>query len=286
MYTNYGDTLYNTEADQRWAFYPGTKYFPELYIDGHRHAGIWYWLWEDTIVSRMNQPSPVSITMNGTYSSYRGAGTVTATYRNDSTSSIRGKVMFIVVEDSIYHVDVSGKNWHNHVAKDYIPGPNGQMITIPAGDSVTYSQPFTIPASWRYNYCSIVTFLQDTVVQPDAETKYVWQSGVRKVTQMIGVDEYRTNLTNPVLSLTASPNPFTRNVEFTINCPVSGRYSLDILNSAGRCIKSFGGETAANQRISIGWNGINDLNERVVPGVYFYYFRCPGIIKSGKIIAL
>jgi hypothetical protein len=224
--------------------------------------------------------------MSGSYNSDRGTGTVTATYRNDSASSIRGKVMFVIVEDSIYHVDVSGKNWHNHVAKDYIPGPNGQMITIPAGDSVTYTQPFTIPSVWRYNYCSIVTFLQDTVTQPDAETKYVWQSGVRKITQMIGVDEIQTDLSTPRFSLTTAPNPFTRNVEFTINCPVSGRYSLDILNSAGRRINSFSGETAAKQRISIGWNGLNDLNERVVPGVYFYYFRCPGIINSGKIIAL
>ena len=123
-------------------------------------------------------------------------------------------------------------------------------------------------------------------MQPDAEIKYIWQESMIKINQLIGVDDHQADLSTPRFSLTTEPNPFNRKVEFTINCPVSGRYSLDILNSAGRRIKSFGGETAADQRISIGWNGLNDLNERVVPGVYFYHFRCPGIIKSGKIIAL
>jgi len=285
MHTNFGDTLYNAEADQRWAFYPGTKYFPELYIDGHRHTGIWYWLWEDTIVNRMNKPSPMSITMSGTYNNYRGEGTVSAKYRNDSTATIRGKVMFVVVEDSIYHVDLSGKNWHNHVAKDYIPGPNGLMITIPPGDSVTYTQPFTIQPTWRYNYCSIVTFIQDTVVQPDAETKCTWQGNMIKVVQLVGVDDTQTGLNDRPFTLEAVPNPFIRNIRFIINNPVSGAYSIDIFDPTGRRVRKLNGEMIANKRESVFWDGRDDQDQHITPGIYFYRFQAPDFVKSGKIIA-
>jgi len=285
MHTNFGDTLYNVEADQRWAFYPGTKYFPELYIDGQRHTGIWYWLWEDTIVNRMNKPSPMSITMNGTYNNYRGTGTITAKYRNDSTATIRGKVMFVIVEDSIYHVDLSGKNWHNHVAKDYIPGPNGLMITIPPGDSVTYTQPFTIQPTWRYNYCSIVTFIQDTVVQPDAETKFIWQGSMIKVAQMIGVDEISGDIATQPVTVVVTPNPFIREVRFTVSSPIPGLYAINIFDPAGRRIKKLTGEMIANKKISVGWDGRDGLEQRVSPGIYFFRFQASGFVKSGKIIA-
>jgi len=285
MHANFGDTLYNAEAEQRWAFYPGTKYFPELYIDGRRHTGIWYWLCEDTIVSRMNQPSPARITMTGSYNNFRGTGTVSAKYRNDSTAAIRGKVMFVVVEDSIYHVDVSGKNWHNHVAKDYIPGPNGQMITILPGDSVTYTQPFTIQPTWRYNYCSIVTFIQDTVVQPDAETKYVWQSGTIKVSQMIGVDENSGDPGPQPVTVRTTPNPFIRQVRFIFNSPASGSYSIDIFDPVGRRINKLTGTLIANKEESLAWDGRDDQGQHIAPGIYFYRFRVSGFVSSGKIIA-
>lgn len=285
MHANFGDTLYNAEAEQRWQFYPGSKYFPELYIDGHRHTGIWYWLWEDTIVSRMNQPSPVRINMNGTYNNYRGTGTISAKYHNDTSATIRGKVMFVVVEDSIYHVDVSGKNWHNHVAKDYIPGPNGQMITIPPGDSVTVTQPFTIQPAWRFNYCSIVTFIQDTVVQPDAETKYMWQGGTIKITQMIGVDDNQADSRDQPFTLDAVPNPFKHNIRFTLNCPSTGVYSIGIFDLTGRRVRKLNGQAIANKKASVTWDGRDDLNQRVAPGIYFYRCQAPGSVKSGKLIA-
>ncbi len=283
MHANYGDTLYNDEANQRWNFYPGSKYFPELYIDGHRHTGIWYWLWEDTIVSRMNKPSPVTITMTGSYNSYRGTGTVSAKYRNDSTASIRGLVMFVIIEDSIYHVDISGKSWHNHVAKDYLPGPNGQMITVPAGDSVTYSQPFTIPANWRYNYCSIVAFIQDTVVQPDLETKFVWQGSTLKLTQMIMVDEERSPNASPGALVTVSPNPCARFLRFAINAAVNGAYAIDIFDLTGRRIAGLEGPLAGDVT-TVRWDCRDERSRPLKPGVYLWQAMICGQAEMGKFI--
>lgn len=188
----YADTLlYNQEAYERWQSLPGNHAAPQLYIDGHRHPG-WYFQWEDSIVARMAFDAPVTITIEGIFNPGDGQGTVTATYRNDSTASILGRVMFVIVEDSIYFMDsLAGqmKEWHNHTARDYIPGPLGTMITVPPGDSVSYSQPFTIPPEWRFEYCSVITFIQDTLLYPDTVTQNIWQGAVIQVSSMIGIRE-------------------------------------------------------------------------------------------------
>ncbi len=188
----YADTLlYNLEAYQRWQSLPGDHIVPQLYIDGHRHPG-WYYQWEDSIVPRMNQPAPVTINMIGSFNPANGQGSVSATYRNDSTATIQGRIMFVIVEDSVYYMDsLAGqmKEWHNHTARDYIPGPLGTMVTITPGDSLIYTQPFAVQPSWRYNYCSIITFIQDTIVRPDTVTQNIWQGAMIKVSSMIGICE-------------------------------------------------------------------------------------------------
>lgn len=188
----YADTLlYNLEAYQRWQSLPGDHIAPQLYIDGHRHPG-WYYQWEDSIVPRMNIPATVTISMTGSFDPGNGQGFITATYRNDSTAAIQGRVMFVIVEDSIYFMDsLAGqmKEWHNHTARDYIPGPLGIMLTIAPGDSVTYTQPFSIPSTWRYNYCSIITFIQDTIIRPDTVTQNIWQGAMMQVSTLIGAAE-------------------------------------------------------------------------------------------------
>jgi hypothetical protein len=159
------------------------------------------------------------------------------------------------------------------------------MITILPGDSVTYTQPFTIQPTWRYNYCSIVTFIQDTVVQPDAETKYVWQSGTIKVSQMIGVDENSGDLESRPVTVRTTPNPFIRQVRFIFNSPASGSYSIDIFDPVGRRINKLTGTLIANKEESVAWDGRDDQRQHIAPGIYFYRFRVSGFVSSGKIIA-
>lgn len=282
----YADTLlYNYEAYQRWQSLPGELYAPQLFIDGHRHGG-WSAQWEDSIVYRMNQPAPVTITMDGTYNVGNGQGVISAQFRNDSTAEIQGKVMFVIVEDSIYFMDSLGgqmKEWHNHTARDYIPGPYGEMITIPAGDSVSYTQAFTIPSDWQYEYCSIITFIQDTVLQPDTVSQYIWQGCMIKVTNLIGINENLSteNITDRVSKV--SPNPCTGQTEISFSLSAATRYRISLYDVSGRIVRVYSGITQSNQG-SVLWDCRDEKDKKVSTGVYIYCLESDEYKATGLIV--
>lgn len=281
----WADTLcYNAEAYQRWLTLPGDANPSRLYIDGHRDPS-YYWTWEDSIVNRMNKPAPVTIRMNGSFNPGNGAGSITGTYRNDSTAAITGQVMFVIVEDSVYYMDSLGgqrKEWHNHTPRDYIPGPLGTIFNITPGDSVIYTQPFTIVPPVRYQYCSIVTFIQDTVLRPDSVTKNIYQGGMVKVRQLVGVDEDELNDTRCKVrdaQLKIQPNPATakQGIRLTIEGgPQNREARLHIYDVSGRVVKS----------IPLGSMPSAQLLLALKPGVYFYRFDCGGSVATGKVVIL
>ncbi|OPX17931.1 hypothetical protein BXT86_03840 [candidate division WOR-3 bacterium 4484_100] len=190
MHIDNGYPLYNAEARQRMYFYPPPYYYqgnwyyatPWLWYDGDPHGSYLYSTWESKIVNRMNQPSPVTLTIWGDYSA-DGSGTVYAKFRNDSTATLNGRVIFVITEDSLYYSGPNGDVWHNHVARDYLPDQNGQTVSIAPGDSITLSQPFTIQSGWDENMCQIVTWIQSDVLQSDS-TKEIWQGGYIDVTEL------------------------------------------------------------------------------------------------------
>jgi hypothetical protein len=282
----YADTLlYNYEACQRWQSLPGEHYAPQLYIDGHRHGG-WSAQWEDSIVYRMNKISPIFITMDGTYNVENGQGVISARFRNDSTAEIHGRVMFVIVEDSIYFMDSLGgqmKEWHNHTARDYIPGPYGEMITVAAGDSVIYTQPFAIPSAWQYEYCSIITFIQDTVLQPDTVSQYIRQGCIIKVTDLIGINENLNtkNISNMVSKV--SPNPCTDRTEIHFRLNAGTAYRITLYDITGRLVKTFSGISQSRQG-SVLWDCRDEQNNKVCSGVYIYYLQSRGHKASGLIV--
>jgi len=284
------DTLcYNAEAYQRWLTFPGDANPSRLYIDGHRDPS-YYYTWQDSIVNRMNKPATVTIRMLGSFNPGNGSGSVTGIYRNDSNATITGRLMFVIVEDSVYYMDSLGgqaKEWHNHTPRDYIPGPLGTIFTIAAGDSVIYTQPFTISLPVRYEYCSIITYIQDTTLGPDLVTRKIYQGSMIKVSQMVGIAEgERSNIAIANVCVRIAANPCRHYVEFEIRLPASGEYAIDIFDAAGRLVNTVEGIASAGEEKSAIWDGCDRPMKRVKPGIYFYRFKCAGYIARGKIIIL
>ena len=282
----YADTiLYSLEAYQRWQSLPGEHHAPQLYIDGHRHPS-WYWEWEDSIVARMNQNAPVAITVSGLFNPTNGQGSVSAQYRNDSTAIIQGRVMFVIVEDSIYFMDSLGgqkKEWHNHTARDYIPGPLGMMVTIAPNDSMTYTQAFTIPPDWRYNYCSIITFIQDTIIRPDTVTQNIWQGTMIRVSQLVGVDEQAagSGISNQAAVLV--PNPCVDKTNIAFNLPARTEYQISFFDVTGRLVGYHSGLAHGGQE-SVIWNCRDQENVSLSAGVYIWLFESKTLKTTGKLV--
>lgn len=279
------DTFYTEESNRRMLYYlppvNGNYVPPWLWYDGDPDGGWIYWDWESKIVDRMNQSSPVTIQMWGNYYPADDTGMVYARFRNDSTATIDGRVIFVITEDSIYYF-TPFIEWHNHIPRDYLPDENGTIVSIPPGDSVTVSQSFTIDMDWNADFCRILTWIQNDSVQVDS-TKEIWQGGLVKVTDLIsGIeDEFVGEL--PRSEIMVAPNPCVEGAEFSFHLPAESAYRIEIFDIMGRRIRTLSGLTSGS-RHSIRWNRRDEAGALVRAGVYLYRFTSDTVNCTGKII--
>lgn len=210
-----------------------------------------------------------------------GTGTINAQFRNDGATTLSGQVLFVITEDSLYYAGPNGDPWHNHVARDYIPNYTGQSVSIPAGDSVTVTYPFTIQTGWDENKCDILTWFQDTQYQADS-TKEVWQGGIKHVMDLIGIEENESNIA-PIYSVKSSPNPCVRNTAFQFELPINTAYRIDIYDVSGRHLRNLSG-IARHAQESITWDLTSEQGDRLSAGVYLYRFESDVLNSSGKIV--
>ncbi|MEO0123954.1 MAG: Omp28-related outer membrane protein [candidate division WOR-3 bacterium] len=273
MHLNSSYPLYCPEAYARMQYYPSSNWYtPNLILDG-TPKGSGYTSWQSYIVTRMNQPAPMRISMWGTYGS--GSGTIYARFRNDSTASVTAYVYFVITEDSIYYVTPYGDQWHNHVARDYVPNQIGQQVTIPAGDSVTVSQNFTIQSGWNVNRCNIVTWIQNN------STREVYQAGFIKVTNLTVVEEF--NNENVVSKISPTPNPCVNGTSFQFNINKGVEWKIVIFDALGREMKRIEGNGTGKTQ-TVEWNLLDNNNNRVKSGVYFYRLISSELNANGKIV--
>jgi hypothetical protein len=90
---------------------------------------------------------------------FPNASTAGVTVTNTSASAVQGKLFVAVVERHIPYT------WYDQSEVDFVvrsllPSATGQDVSIPAGQSVTHNQPFTLGAGWSRPNVQIVAFLQ------------------------------------------------------------------------------------------------------------------------------
>jgi len=273
MHLRYGYPLYCPEAVSRMYYYPSPYVTPMLKYDG-LNGGSGYGGWQNLITGRFGIPSQVTVTMYGDYSD--GSGTINVQFRNDTTATITARAYIVITEDSLYYSAPNGDVWHNHVARDYVPTQVGQYVTIPAGDSVTVTQPFTIQAGWDEDMCEIVAWLQTD------GTRKMWQGGKIPVTALVGVEENKSEI-EPVYTVTSTPNPCVGHTSFQFELPISSSYKIDIYDVSGRRVKSLQGIAHTTQE-SVVWDITNEQGSRISAGVYMYRFESDALSTSGKIV--
>jgi hypothetical protein len=277
--------MYLYEAYQRWHSYPGPANgaytHPWLWYDGNPHGGSSYTTWTTKITTRMNVPTPVRIRMWGNYDATHRNGIVYARFYNDSSAAITANALFVITQDSIYLPTPNGDIWHNHVARKYIPFVVGEQLMIPAGDSATYSQPYSIDTLWNVNQCEIVTMLQDTILMQDS-AKQILQGGSIKVVSL-GIEEGHNNLPITSVVIKPYPNPGIDGTNFAFSLPIGTAYKIDFFDVSGRNVKTLKG-IALGTTEQVQWNFRDERNTRVNSGVYLYRFESSVINAFGKLI--
>jgi hypothetical protein len=280
--------MYCYEANQRMTFYEPPVYYggnwgyytPYLWYDGDKGSTS-YSTWQDSINTHMNIPSPVTITMWGDWWPAQGTGTIYAQFRNDTTEALNGHVFFVATEDSIYRVTSYGDQWHNHVARDYLPTQNGEVVSIPAGDSLTLSRTFTLQPTWNPDMMEFVTWIQDLNMQPTDSTIEIWQGGILDIDEL-GIDEYGNNEIAQA-HIIPIPNPAVNATRFSFTLPDRTTYRIAFYDVSGRKIKTLTGIASGNEE-SVEWNLRNEQGTRVSAGVYLYRFESAELNTTGKVV--
>lgn len=111
------------------------------------------------ITSRQGISAPLTIDLTCTYDSLANSGSVEATITNTSGSTVSGLLHFAITESDIPY------NWYGlttveHVCRDFLPNASGESVSIPAGDTIIRSRPFTISGAWDEHECDIAVFVQ------------------------------------------------------------------------------------------------------------------------------
>jgi hypothetical protein len=266
--------LYCAEALSRAYYYPSPYVTPMLKYDG-LNGGSSYGSWSGFITNRFSIDATVTTTMDGNYSD--GSGTINIHLRNDTTVTITGRVYIVITEDSLYYLGPNGDPWHNHVARDYVPTDAGQYVSIPAGDSVTVSQPFTIQTGWNEDMCEIVAWFQTD------GTRKVWQGATKQVMELNpGIEEHEVEVAS-IYAVTAAPNPCVSGTNFSFSLPAGVEYGINIFDVTGRHVKTLCGISSGSQEV-VAWNLEDDTGMLVGSGVYLYQFESSTVNTTGKIV--
>ena len=234
------------------------------------------------ISQRMSEPAPVTATVWGEYIPAAEAGTIYAQFRNDSSAAIEGRAMFCITEDSLYYPAGNGDQWHNNVARDYLPNHIGESVSIPAGESLTVSQEFTISSGWNTEKLEFVAWIQDVAMLPDS-TIEIWQGARLPFSELtVGVQEYGNDEIT-LSRIAPAPNPCVTGTRFSFTLSAGDRYRIQFFDVSGRLVKTLTGIGSGSEQIAA-WNLKNDAGTRVSAGVYLYRFQSNGTSASGKVI--
>jgi hypothetical protein len=275
--------LYCYEARQRMYYYPppyysgGQWYYvtPYLWADGTR-AGWDYNTWRGTIEARMYASADLMIVVNGTYNPQTRSGRITADFTNERLSPITGRIQFVIVEDSLYYVGPNGDAWHNHVARDYLPDWNGEVVTIPGGQTITRYRDYTLSTDWNPDRCEVIVFIQDDYMQPDSN-KFVYQGAKKKIREFTAITENHHTQITPFVY----PNPVTSSAIFLLPNEKGLLKTLTIYNSEGRVVRQLSGRSS-----TLIWNRTDENGLKVKPGIYFYHLRQGENQATGKLVVV
>jgi hypothetical protein len=274
-----GDFGYSAEAAARTSFYTFYGY-PSLFRDG---KDIWSgsspYDWRDSITARVSKPSPVTMTISGSYNASTNQGTVTVQVRNDSTATIsNSKVYICITEDSLYNVDPNGHAWHNHMFRDFLPDQNGDTVTVAPAQTRSVTKSFTIDAGWNENRCRVAAWYQLSTGTKDA-----FQSGGCKVMSLVAIQEEEP-YPEPLRPLvTLQTNPCVTSARFTLNLPDRESYAISIYDLTGVLVQTVHG-TAGADHSNTAWNLCDGNGSRVSSGVYLYRLTSPSGQATGKIV--
>ena len=82
------------------------------------------------------------------------------------------------------------------------------------------------------------------------------------------------------------PNPFNPTTNIKFNIPTSSNVNLSIYNVKGQLVKTLVNDKFAAGEHSVTWNGVDNNNNTVASGVYFYKLDANGSTEMRKMLLM
>jgi hypothetical protein len=110
------------------------------------------------INTRVPIPSPLEMDLDVEFGARGDTGTVyIEVVATDSIVFTKMKLRTCLVESNIYW----DGDYHNQMARDYLPTQAGVLVEIAEGDTFNHSVDFVIDPTWVVEECEIVAFVQN-----------------------------------------------------------------------------------------------------------------------------
>jgi len=154
--------LANTSENTARTQYYGVNAVPWFFIDGTIDGSSNYPIWEALVNGREAVESPLTIDIDGTYSSGPRTGTVSAYIEATDIITLPNlKLHFVITESNVSLNAPNGQTVFHEAMRDMLPGSNGEMISISApGDTLIRQRAFALDASWVLQNCEVIVFVQ------------------------------------------------------------------------------------------------------------------------------
>ncbi len=107
-----------------------------------------------------------------------------------------------------------------------------------------------------------------------------------KYTQGSGIEQTNNGLYAQNNYLKAYPNPFRNQISIIYTLHQTENVILRIYDVTGQLIKTLVNEKQVPGKYQIHWNGTNEQNQKVSPGIYFYLWQTKNNLECKKILMI
>jgi hypothetical protein len=246
-----------TQASTRNSFY-GNNYAPHMFIDGS-DGGSSYSPWPATIESELAKESPLEISMKG---SVKGSDlTVTLTVKSGSAAIPAGTLRLHVAftESGLVYTGTNGDPNHDHVMRSMVSDAGGEVFTISANETKTFTRTVALDPSWVLSKSRVVAFVQ---VQ---ETRSIVQASVRTASEVM--TNVSSAASHPAAFVVEQnyPNPFNPSTSIRYALPAEGHVLVSVHDLLGRTVA-----VLADEVQPAGWNEVHWNAGTAASGIYYY----------------
>ncbi|MEA3311539.1 MAG: T9SS type A sorting domain-containing protein [candidate division WOR-3 bacterium] len=275
---NPSDPFITSETQQRINYYGITGYPTAVFdgleiVVGGSYGGNMFFTYNAKYNIRANIEPPLEISLTQTTNALAStSGSLRATITNVSNETVSGHARFTITESHISYT-WQGMDNLDFVARDLLPDPTGEFISLEPGEDVVLTRSFTIDETWPYftedDNIEFGCFVQDV-------SKEILQAAVLEFGEPTCVQEDRD-----LAFFLNIPAVVGRKGSVELSLDAASEVSLTLFDATGRLVK-----TLYSGSLSAGSHLIDIRTDGLPAGAYFLRATAGAYNRTGKLVIL